>query len=256
MIQRPRELRSTASLTLGCFVLLILLGKLLEINLGKVQLSTAPVSVVGGVFLAAGIALRFASWALLLPVLVLLVCTTQLQPEPLLAILVLSVSILYRAGIALVVCRLCPRYSWLSQFRDFLWYLLLAVVSAPLVINGLLAVVLITFDRTVDFWEAWRNLFLADAVAHLLIPPALAGLASAPIPCTKDKRPRVWEAGLLVACLLVGGWLILGSSWPTSARPALSYSPLLLVLWTAVRFGPGATGLSFLWLAWLAIWNS
>src|SRR5262249_43227417 len=67
--------------------------------------------------------------------------------------------------------------------------------------------------------------------------------------------PRRWlEAAALGVGLLGAGVFVFGGEW-SGPQLALTYAPLPLLLWAAVRFGPGGTAVSLLLIACLSTWN-
>ena len=96
-----------------------------------------------------------------------------------------------------------------------------------------------------EFWPAWEQWFLGNALAHLVVTPALIYWvfgASWKIEMTSAKR---WlEGALLVVALIVTGYLAFDTSFgSTGFEEPRFYAPVPFLFWAAIRFGMlGASG--------------
>ena len=108
------------------------------------------------------------------------------------------------------------------------------------------------------YWETWRTRFFSNVLATLTLVPVLVTVASGGLASLRTaSRWRLIEAAvlatsLLIVCLVVFTSLIGGQN----IAPPLLYAPLPLLLWAAVRFGPGGTSACLLTVALLAIWGA
>jgi PAS domain S-box-containing protein len=108
------------------------------------------------------------------------------------------------------------------------------------------------------YWETWRTRFFSNVLATLTLVPVLVTVASGELASLRSaSRWRLIEAAvlatsLLIVCLVVFTSLIGGQN----IAPPLLYAPLPLLLWAAVRFGPGGTSACLLTVALLAIWGA
>jgi PAS domain-containing protein len=123
-------------------------------------------------------------------------------------------------------------------------YIVIAAVLAPL----LSAFVGAFAGGTENYWFYWRVWFLSEALAYLMLAPAiLTWIASA-----RNTLKNISLARFIEACLIVCGLLAISVrvfTWQTAGDdtfPALLYLPLPLLLWAAVRFGPVGVNTSLL----------
>ena len=115
----------------------------------------------------------------------------------------------------------------LDSLRSFGKYVLLTVVLGPLVASSI-GIEAMTGDR----WISWRNAFLSD------------GLAS---------RGFFLEAAALTITLLSLSLIVFVLGAP-HASPALLYSLVPILLWSALRFGSAGAGTSASIVALVSIW--
>lgn len=96
-----------------------------------------------------------------------------------------------------------------------------------------------------EFWSAWEQWFLGNALTHLVVTPAiLYWVLGAPWK-SSTPSPARWAEALLVAIgLLVTGYLAFDtSSGHTGFSEPRFYAPVPLLFWAAIRFGmAGASG--------------
>jgi PAS domain S-box-containing protein len=137
-----------------------------------------------------------------------------------------------------------------DSLRSFVAYIIVAVVFAPFISAFVAA-----FAGAIEnYWFYWRVWFLSEALAYLMLAPAiLTGIASARATFKVISLARCVEAcligfGLVAICVRV-------FSWPAADEsvPALVYLPLPLLIWAAVRFGPTGVNTSLLVVAFLSI---
>jgi|RhiMethySRZTD1v2_1073278.scaffolds.fasta_scaffold16190_5 two-component system, LuxR family, sensor kinase FixL len=127
--------------------------------------------------------------------------------------------------------------------QDFVLYCAFAVSLFPAVfaLGGAAA----RSARGHDFWTAWEQWFLGNALAHLVVTPAiLYWVFGAPWKIEVKSAKRWLEGALLAAALVVTGYLAFdtGSGSTDFAEPRF-YAPVPFLFWAAIRFGmPGASG--------------
>ncbi|HET9941969.1 MAG TPA: MASE1 domain-containing protein, partial [Terriglobia bacterium] len=127
--------------------------------------------------------------------------------------------------------------TWFTSVREFARYLLVAVALFPALSAFGGAVFL-----TTPFWPSWTQWFLGDALASLILTPALYCLARhISVPARLEIR-RLVEAGVLLAGLVVCSFITFNLDWDDFANSAfLLYVPTPFLVWAGVRFGPLAT---------------
>src|SRR5262249_6734246 len=131
------------------------------------------------------------------------------------------------------------RFETLQDFAGFcLWAVLL--IPAASALAGAAA------RRALgqEFWLAWEQWFLGDALAHLVVTPAILYWvfgASRKIRVPDAKR---WlEGGVLALGLLVTGYLAFGTRSEAGFAEPRFYAPVPFLFWAAIRFGmSGASG--------------
>jgi len=138
----------------------------------------------------------------------------------------------------------------LDTLRGMTVFLLFAVVLAPLA-GALLGAGVVTLHRGGGYWLAWRHWLMSNVLTGLTLLPiillALPRIAARP---AARKLVRWREAlALLVGLVVLGAAVLLE---PNTIGASL-YAPLPLMLWAAVRFGPGGTSVAVLVVAVLAI---
>jgi PAS domain S-box-containing protein len=155
---------------------------------------------------------------------------------------------------ALLLRRMLPgQRIRFDNLRDFWIYLAAAVVAAP-ALSGLAgAASWAALGR--EFGPAWRDWFLGDLLANLVLTPLLLCLADDWKRAIRARPARYLEgfvvfSGLILAVQFAYKW---GLNDP-SVRDLYNYIPLAFLLLAAVRFGPaGASGaltiMSMLWIA-------
>ena len=108
------------------------------------------------------------------------------------------------------------------------------------------------------YWVVFRMRFFSNALAALTLVPLLITWARVEVSSLRTASWRRFaEAGLLIAGLLVVGWLSfrLPSAGPND-RPALLYLPLPFLLWAAIRFGPKGSSAALMVVSVLQIWGA
>jgi MASE1/Histidine kinase len=91
------------------------------------------------------------------------------------------------------------------------------------------------------FWPAWNQWFLGDAIANLVLTPAILYWCSG---LYRELRPRVLE----ILCWIVGFTACLYYSLSLIPSPIPLYAPVPFLIWAAIRFGPigASSSLSFI----------
>jgi len=97
-----------------------------------------------------------------------------------------------------------------------------------------------------DFWAPWQQRVLARMAGAVIIAAPILYFASDGLGAIRRQRRRVAELALLTACLLAT--IPMFFAWEPGHPPHqwLVIVPLPFLVWSAVRFGPGALGLHLL----------
>ena len=189
-------------------------------------------------------------WAYILAAYFTSVLRNVWQGLPVSAVLFIVAGIVEFLIDAVAVRRFAGGLRAFDSLRGLVVYIGTAVVLAPS-ISAFVAVA----GSAENYWFYWRVWFLAEALAFVMLAPAiLTWIAVARTGLKGVSRARCVEAGLIGCGLLAISVPVF--SWPTVAGgsvPALVYLPLPLLLWAAVRFGPAGVNTSLLVIAFVSI---
>jgi PAS domain S-box-containing protein len=106
-----------------------------------------------------------------------------------------------------------------------------------------------------DYWLKWRIWFVTDCLALLILPSAVWGLVRLRSAWRETSRAYYVEFVTLIALLGVVGYGIFVTS-ASSNSPALLYSLVPFLLWSALRFGSTGVTASVVVVTFLAIWGA
>ena len=146
-----------------------------------------------------------------------------------------------------------------DSVRHVAVFIVCAVVIAPFLSSFLDAAFVAWNDwGEGSYWEVWSARFFSNVIAILTIVPPIIALGTGG---AEERRrvpfARVFEASVLVATVLVVCTLVFSVGvWQTTVNPAWLYAPLPLLLWAAVRFGPGGTSVCLLIFVLTSIWGA
>jgi len=160
---------------------------------------------------------------------------------------------------AVGVRRFNDRPGHLDSFRQVTVFVAFAAILAPF-LSSFLDAAFVQWNGwgTDSYWQVWRLRFFSNVLAILTLVPAIAAWANRDRGLLRSVSPR----RAIEAILLAGGVLLVCTlvfAQPGSAvheNPALLYAPLPLLLWAAVRFGPGGASASLLVFALLSVWGA
>ncbi len=109
-----------------------------------------------------------------------------------------------------------------------------------------------------DYWDIWRRRFFSNIVANLTLVPVIVTAATRGVASLrKASGPRLIETAVFGGVLIAVCTIVFVARQPgPGTSPALLYFPLPLLLWAAVRWGPGGTSAAMLVFALLAIWGA
>jgi two-component system sensor histidine kinase/response regulator len=166
-----------------------------------------------------------------------------------------SVLLILSDTVEVLTAALCLSYAFggvprLNSVRALAKFSLFAVILAPCI--GAFFVALAT-NR--DYWASWRISFFSEAIVYLTLMPAILGwFSKAP---ARDQKSRTYylEAAVLIAGLIVLGYLAFAAPGRYSSG-VLLYSLVPFMLWSALRFGTTGVSTSAIAIAVLAIWGA
>ena len=125
--------------------------------------------------------------------------------------------------------------------KDFGFFCLFAVLLVPAL--SALGGAAVRHRQGYEFWTAWQQWFMGDALANLVITPAILYWFFG----TKWKFPsmkRILEGGVLAIGLMISGYIAFNGKWNNFAfaEPEF-FIPIPFLFWAAIRFGMlGASG--------------
>jgi two-component system, LuxR family, sensor kinase FixL len=132
------------------------------------------------------------------------------------------------------------RFETVQEFALFcLWAVL--VLPAASALAGATA----RYALGHEFWSAWEQWFLGDALAHLVVTPAILYWVFGPPWELRAASVKRWLEGALLAIgIVVSGYLAFSTESGSLgfAEPRF-YAPVPFLFWAAIRFGMlGASG--------------
>ena len=138
----------------------------------------------------------------------------------------------------------------------------LAATAIFVVFGATLPTVLLSFaDAGISVATGWSGSYYAafatrarsNVLTHLIVVPAIVDLVG--LNWLRMRALHVVEAAALTVLLLVTCGIAFSRSAGSQAFAAVLYMPLPLLLWAAVRFGPGGIGWGALLVSIVASWN-
>lgn len=138
----------------------------------------------------------------------------------------------------------------LDNVKGLSKYFLIALIIVPVATATIGAAVLVG-----NFWTTWRVTFFSEALAFLLLPPAILSWT---------KRLRSWptkSVGYWIeVCVLILGVSLLAYVISVASsqelKPVLFYVLMPLLIWSALRFGLLGVSTSIIIVAFMSIWGS
>lgn len=159
---------------------------------------------------------------------------------------------------AFCITQLAPQNRLFESVRGVFLFVVFGVLFAPLLTSFLDAAFVVVTGWGRHYWPLQTERFWTNALAELTIVPLIVlSISNGPSWIRKVTIARCWEAGILAAGIAAVSIFVFTSQpiSPASA-PALLYAPLPLLLWAAIRFGPGGLSLSVLYIALISIWST
>jgi PAS domain S-box-containing protein len=151
---------------------------------------------------------------------------------------------------------LCLRYRFhgvprLNSVNALAKYSFFAVFLAPF---G--AAFLAAFGIGGNYWDGWRVCFLSEALAFVTLTPAILSWMSEGPAWVRKPRAYHLEAAALITGLILLSHLIFATSDGRGYSPALLYSLIPFLLWSALRFGSIGVSSSVILVSFQTIWGA
>jgi PAS domain S-box-containing protein len=133
-----------------------------------------------------------------------------------------------------------PRLDSLRRMGAFIFG---GTFLVPFVVQAVVVGIYVGTGFVHDFWAPWQQRVLARMAGAVIVGAPILAFAADGLAAIRRRPRRVAEVVLLTACLSV--MLPVLFAWKPGHPPHqwLVLVPLPFLLWSAVRFGPGALGL-------------
>ena len=106
-----------------------------------------------------------------------------------------------------------------------------------------------------DYWTSWKIVFLSEVLAFVTVTPALLSWISEGRVLMRKSRALHLEGAMLIAGLVLVSYVVF--TLPENSRsPALFYTLVPFLLWSALRFGWLGISTSLIAVASLSIWGA
>jgi PAS domain S-box-containing protein len=106
-----------------------------------------------------------------------------------------------------------------------------------------------------NYWTSWKVAFFSEALGFLTLLPAILGWTREISAWAQKSRTYYLEAIALLVALVILGSLAFAAPGKASP-PALLYSLVPLLLWSALRFGSTGVSTSMIAIAFVSIWGA
>ena len=137
----------------------------------------------------------------------------------------------------------------LNSVRALSKYSFFAVFLGPFA-----AAFLSAFGIPGDYWTSWVICFVSEVLAFVTLTPAiLSWVSNGPVWVRKSRAYHLEFAALIVGLVLLG--YITFTTSENSSSPALLYSLVPFLLWSALRFGSLGVSTSVVVVTFLSIWG-
>ena len=143
-----------------------------------------------------------------------------------------------------------PRLDSLRRMGAFIFG---GTFLVPFVVQAVVVGVYFAGGFVHDFWAPWQQRVLARMSGSVIVAAPILYFAANGLAGIRRRPRRVAELVLLTACLIAAMPLLF--AWKPGHPPHqwLVIVPLPFLLWSAVRFGPGALGLHLLVVVLVAV---
>jgi PAS domain S-box-containing protein len=157
--------------------------------------------------------------------------------------------------VEVLTAALCLNYFFdgvprLNSVRALAKYSFFAVILAPFAgaFVGALA-------ANGNYWTSWRLSFFSEALAFLTLAPAILSWFNEGKAWARKSRSYFFEAAALLATLILLGYFTFIAPG-RSSQPALLYSLVPFLLWSALRFGSMGVSSAVIVVAFLSVWGA
>jgi PAS domain S-box-containing protein len=138
----------------------------------------------------------------------------------------------------------------LNSVRSLAKYSFFAIVLAPFA-----GAFLSAHGIGRDYWMSWKIVFLSEVLAFVTVTPALLSWVSEGRVWMRKSRALHLEALMLIAGLVLVSYIVF--TLPENSRsPALFYTLVPFLLWSALRFGWLGVSTSLIAVTSLSIWGA
>lgn len=138
----------------------------------------------------------------------------------------------------------------LNSLKALVKYSVFAVVLAPIA-----GAFLSAHGISRIYWTGWMTVFLSEVLAFITVTPALLSWVSEGRVLMRRKRSLHIEGLILIAGLVVVSYVVFTVP-ENRASPALFYSLVPFLLWSALRFGWLGASTSLIAVTSLSIWGA
>ena len=140
-----------------------------------------------------------------------------------------------------------PRLNGVKALAKYSFF---AIVLAPLA-----AAFLSAQGIARDYWAGWRIVFLSEVLAFVTVTPALLSWVSEGPALMRRPRAHRLEGLTLIAGLVLVSYIVFTVP-ENSSSPALFYTLVPFLLWSALRFGWLGVSTSLIAVISLSIWGA
>jgi PAS domain S-box-containing protein len=138
----------------------------------------------------------------------------------------------------------------LNSVRALAKYSFFAVVLAPFA-----GAFISAHGVAQDYWTGWKTVFLSEMLAFITVTPALLSWRSEWRALMRKSRAHHLEGVVLIAGLVLVSYVVF--TLPENSRsPALFYTLVPFLLWSALRFGSLGISTSLIAVTSLSIWGA
>jgi len=157
--------------------------------------------------------------------------------------------------VEVLICAIGLRYCFdglprLNSLTALIKYSFFALVLAPLT-----GAFLSASGISHDYWTGWRIVFLSEMLAFITLTPTLLSWGSEGRASMRRSRALQFEGFILIASLVLVSYVVF--TLPENSRsPALFYTLVPFLLWSALRFGWLGASTSLIAVSSLSIWGA